>query len=69
MDTGSIEFQQFDLFGIFAGTEDDAEWQVLFGFLLVLSQPAEIELIWPLYSGLKLPCFSSTTTDRLSVRL
>jgi hypothetical protein len=27
MDTGSIEFQQFDLLGIFAGTEDDAEWQ------------------------------------------
>jgi len=47
MDAGSIEFQQFDLLGIFAGTEDDAEWKVLFGFPLVLRQPAEESSIWP----------------------
>ena len=28
----------------FAGTEDDAEWQVFFEFPLVLRQPAEAEL-------------------------
>ena len=35
MNTCSTEFQQFDLLRILASTEDDAEGQVLSGFLLV----------------------------------
>ena len=53
VDAGSIEFQQFDLLGIFAGTEDDAEWKVLFGFPLVLRQPAEVKLHLALVFGLE----------------
>ena len=53
MDAGSIEFQQFDLFGIFAGTENDAEWQVFFEFPLVLRQPAEVELHLAFVFGLE----------------
>jgi hypothetical protein len=37
----------------FSGTEDDAEWQVLFGFPLVLRQPAEVKLHLALVSGLE----------------
>ena len=55
MNTGSTEFQQFDLLCILAGTEDDAEGQVLSGFLLVLRQPAEIEFHLALVFGLEAP--------------
>ena len=40
LDAGSAKFQQLDLLGILAGAENDAQWQVLFGFPRVLSQPA-----------------------------
>ena len=55
--------------GIFAGTEDDAEWQVLFEFPLVLRQPAEAELHLDFAFGLEVALLQTTTTRRLSLRL
>jgi hypothetical protein len=40
VDARGAEFQQLDLFCFLAGAENDAQRQVLFGFPLVLSQPA-----------------------------
>ena len=44
VDAARVEFEEFDLFRLFPGAEDDAEGRVLSGLLLVFGEPAEVEL-------------------------
>ena len=43
VDAAWVEFEQFDLFRLFPGAEDDAEGRVFTGLLLVFGEPAEVE--------------------------
>ena len=57
MNAGLVELQQFDLFLFFASAEDDAECGLLFRFLLMLGEPAKIELHLAFIVGLEVAEF------------
>lgn len=41
VDAAGVQFQQFDLFLLFAAAQDDAQWRRLARLLLVFGQPAQ----------------------------
>ncbi len=43
VDAAFVEFEEFDLFLLFSGAEDDAEGRLFVGFLFVFGEPAEVE--------------------------
>ena len=52
-----VEFEQFDLFFLLSGAEDDAEWRLLTGLLLILGEPAEVEFHLAFVFGLEVTQF------------
>ena len=54
MDARSTEFEQFNLFGVFSGAENDTQGRRLVFFALILIEPAQIQLHLPFVCRTKL---------------